>query len=77
MLLKERLLDESDKYIMQVCESCGSPAVYDRLRNSVYCSLCGRDIEIAEVEVSYAFKLLLDELKALAINPRLILGDKA
>lgn len=77
MLLKERLLDESDKYIMQVCEKCGTPAVYDRLRTSVYCSLCGRDIEIAEVEVSYAFKLLLDELKALSINPRLVLGDKA
>jgi DNA-directed RNA polymerase subunit B' len=77
MLLKERLLDESDKYIMQVCEKCGTPAVYDRLRSSVYCSLCGRDIEVAEVEVSYAFKLLLDELKALSINPRLIMGDKA
>ncbi len=77
MLLKERLLDESDKYVMQVCEGCGSPAVYDRLRNSVYCSLCGRDIEIAEVEVSYAFKLLLDELKALSISPKLVLGDKA
>ena len=77
MLLKERLLDESDKYVMQVCESCGSPAVYDRLRSSVYCSLCGRDIEIAEVEVSYAFKLLLDELKALTINPKLVMGDKA
>jgi DNA-directed RNA polymerase subunit B' len=77
MLLKERLLDESDKYVMQVCESCGSPAVYDRLRSSVYCSICGRDIEVAEVEVSYAFKLLLDELKALSINPRLIMGDKA
>lgn len=77
MLLKERLLDESDKYLMQVCQKCGTPAVYDRLRSSVYCSLCGRDIEVAEVEVSYAFKLLLDELKALSINPRLILGDKA
>ncbi|MFQ5800134.1 MAG: DNA-directed RNA polymerase subunit B [Candidatus Hydrothermarchaeales archaeon] len=77
MLLKERLLDESDKYIMQVCEKCGFPAVYDRLRDSVYCSICGRDIEVAEVEVSYAFKLLLDELKALCIDPKLTLGDKA
>ncbi|RMF90375.1 MAG: DNA-directed RNA polymerase subunit B [Methanobacteriota archaeon] len=77
MLLKERLLDESDKYVMQVCERCGSPAVYDRLRDSVYCSICGRNIEVAEVEVSYAFKLLLDELKALCVNPKLILGDKA
>ncbi len=77
MLLKERLLDESDKYIMQVCEKCGSPAVFDRLRSSVYCSICGRDIEVADVEVSYAFKLLLDELKSLCISPMLRLGDKA
>jgi DNA-directed RNA polymerase subunit B' len=77
LLLKERLLDESDRYIMQVCEKCGSIAVYDKIRGTVYCSICGRDIEAAEVEVSYAFKLLLDELRSLGINPKLILGDKA
>ena len=77
LLLKERLLDESDRYLMQVCESCGSVAVYDKIRGTIYCPLCGRGIETATVEVSYAFKLLLDELKALAVNPKLILGDKA
>lgn len=77
LLLKERLLDESDRYTMQVCEKCGSIVVYDRIRNTGYCSICGRDIDAAEVEVSYAFKLLLDELRSLGINPRLLLGDKA
>jgi len=77
LLLKERLLDESDKYVMDVCERCGSIAVQDRIRDTVYCSICGRDKETAEVEVSYAFKLLLDELKALGINPKLVLDDKA
>lgn len=77
LLLKERLLDESDRYTMYVCEKCGSTAVYDRIRDTVYCSICGRDIDAAEVEVSYAFKLLLDELKSLGINPKLVLGDKA
>lgn len=77
LLLKERLLDESDRYIMQICENCGSAAVYDKIRNSIYCPLCGRGGETADVEVSYAFKLLLDELKALGVNPKLILGDRA
>jgi len=77
LLLKERLLDESDRHMMLVCEKCGSVAVNDKLRDTVYCSICGRDIDSAEVEVSYAFKLLLDELRSLGINPKLILGDKA
>ncbi len=77
LLLKERLLDESDKYEMDVCERCGSIAVQDRIRDTVYCSVCGRDKETAKVEVSYAFKLLLDELRALGINPKLVLSERA
>lgn len=77
LLLKERLLDESDRYTMLVCETCGSVVVYDKIRDTGYCSICGRDIDAAEVEVSYAFKLLLDELRSLGINPRPLLGDKA
>ncbi len=77
LLLKERLLDESDRHVMQVCEKCGSMAVYDRTKDTLYCNICGRDIDAAEVEVSYAFKLLLDELKSLGINPKLMLGEKA
>ncbi|MEK6978013.1 MAG: DNA-directed RNA polymerase subunit B [Candidatus Hydrothermarchaeota archaeon] len=77
LLLKERLLDESDRHVMQVCEKCGSIAVYDKLRDTVYCSICGKDIDVAEVEVSYAFKLLLDELRSLGINPKLSLSEKA
>ncbi len=77
LLLKERLLDESDRHTMLVCEKCGSIAVHDKTRDTIYCTICGRESEAAEVEVSYAFKLLLDELRSLGINPRLELGDKA
>jgi len=77
MLLKERLLDESDRHTMLVCESCGSVAVHDTVKNAVYCPVCTEESNAAEVEVSYAFKLLLDELRSLGINPKLMLGDKA
>ena len=76
LTLKERLLDESDKYEAIVCEHCGMLAVEDKNRNKKYCPICG-DVETYPVEISYAFKLLLDELKSLCIFPKLVLGDKA
>jgi len=75
MTLKERLLDESDRYEAIVCDTCGMLAVFDKNKNKKYCPICG-DVETYPVEISYAFKLLLDELKSLCIYPKLILGDK-
>ena len=76
LTLKERLLDESDKYEAIVCEHCGMLAIFDKNKNKKYCPICG-DVETYPVEISYAFKLLLDELKSLCIFPKLVLGDKA
>ncbi|KAF5088854.1 DNA-directed RNA polymerase subunit B [Methanobacterium aggregans] len=76
LALKERLLDESDKYEAIVCANCGMIAIYDKIRDKTYCSLCGES-ETFPVEISYAFKLLLDELKSLCIFPKLVMEDKA
>ena len=77
MLLKERLLDASDRYTSLICGKCGSFAVYDRRRDRAYCPGCDEDSEIYGVEMSYAFKLLIDELKSMCMSPRLRLKDRA
>ncbi|MDD1676739.1 MAG: DNA-directed RNA polymerase subunit B [Methanomicrobiales archaeon] len=75
MALKERLLDESDKVVQYVCAHCGMIAMLDRKRNVTRCLGCGGETEIYPVEMSYAFKLLLDEMKSMGIAPRLKLQD--
>jgi DNA-directed RNA polymerase subunit B' len=75
MALKERLLDSSDRELIEVCGNCGMSAVENVEQRRVYCPNCGEETDIHEIEMSYAFKLLLDEMKALGIAPRLELED--
>lgn len=77
MLLQERLLESSDKYTVLICNTCGSLAIFDKVRNKKYCPLCSEDMNIHAVEVSYAFKLLIQELESMLIFPKLKLEDRA
>ncbi|MEK6907414.1 MAG: DNA-directed RNA polymerase subunit B [Nanoarchaeota archaeon] len=74
LLLKERF--DSDKTVVHVCENCGMFAVYDAGRDRKNCTKCGGNVDITPIEMSYAFNLLLNELKALCIYPRLFLESK-
>ena len=77
MLLRDRLLEESDKYLLYVCENCGFIAYYDIKQRKYVCRICEDKAQISPVVVSYAFKLLLQELMSLCIAPRLKLKERA
>jgi len=76
MLIKDRLLDNSDKVTVYVCDQCGYIGWYDRNKNKYVCPIHGDKTTLHPVTVSYAFKLLLQELMSMVIAPKLILGDK-
>lgn len=74
LLLKERF--DSDKTIIPVCEDCGMIAIFNEFKNKTYCPVCGDTAEINWIELSYAFKLILDEFKSLGIYPKMNLENK-
>ncbi|MBN2567781.1 DNA-directed RNA polymerase subunit B [Candidatus Woesearchaeota archaeon] len=74
LLLKERF--DADRTILPICEECGTIAIHDDFKNRYFCQTCGDAVEISNIEMSYAFKLLLDELKSMAIYPKLSLKNK-
>ena len=74
LLLKERF--DSDKTVVPVCENCGIIAIKDEHKNRTYCPLCGDNVEVNFIEISYAFKLMLDEFKSLGLYPKLELKSK-
>ena len=73
LLLKERY--DSDKVVLPICSKCGSIGIEDNIRNKTFCPICGSE-DVEPVEVSYAFKLLLEELQGLHIKTGFELKNK-
>lgn len=75
LLLKERF--DSDQVVIPVCEKSGLMGYYDLRQNGRAISpLYGENSEMSEVEMSYAFKLLLDEIRSMGIYVKLNLENK-
>ncbi len=73
LLLKERY--DSDKVELPICTKCGSIAIEDNVRNKISCPVCSSE-EVEPVEVSYGFKLLVEELQGLHITTNFGLKNK-
>ena len=73
LLLKERY--DSDKIILPVCSNCGSVGIDDFIKDKISCPMCGSE-SVEHIEVSYAFKLLMEELQGLHIQSNLHLKNK-
>ncbi len=76
MVIKDRLLDESDGVTLAVCAESGHVAYWDNRRRCHISPVHGEGAEVHLVETSYAFKLLLDEMKSLGVAMRLQLEDR-
>ncbi|KAH0795627.1 DNA-directed RNA polymerase II subunit RPB2 [Histomonas meleagridis] len=73
-LLRDRLLENSDRYTVCVCRRCGLIAI-ETPEKRRSCKGCKENAEFAIVEMPYAFKLVLQELMSMCIAPRLKLTD--
>lgn len=74
MVIKDRLLDQSDGTQQYVCSECGHIAIQNR-QGERHCPVCNKPTRIYLIQTSYAFKLLMDELLSLGVAMRLQLGD--
>ena len=72
--LKERLFDVSDKYSVYICNECRIIAEANVNTKSFRCSLCKKN-DVSQVEMPYSCKLLFQELMAMHIMPKMILGN--
>jgi DNA-directed RNA polymerase subunit B len=73
LLLKERY--SSDRVVLPICIKCGAIAIDDNIKKKVTCPACNSE-KVEFVEVSYAFKLLLEELQGLHIHTTFELKNK-
>ncbi|KAI5176533.1 DNA-directed RNA polymerase II subunit RPB2, partial [Pancytospora epiphaga] len=71
--LKERLMDVSDSHSCHVCDICGLLAIAGK--DFLECRGCSNQTAISKIQIPYAFKLLIQELMAMNIAPRVRVGD--
>jgi DNA-directed RNA polymerase II subunit RPB2 len=75
-LLKERMLDNSDRYETHVCDICGQIAHVEKTNSKInvdrenlhyVCRPCNNRTRISKIIIPYALKLLKQELESISI----------
>lgn len=67
-LLKERLMDVSDKFTVHICNTCGNYAVVNDNEELYICENCDQYNDFKKINIPYATKLLSQELQGIGIN---------
>lgn len=75
LLLRERLVEESDRSDILVCPECGEEAVREAASGKFSCPVCG-EVSPVIVQVPHAFKLLLDEIKSMCISTSILTEER-
>ena len=78
--LKERTMETADKFDTYVCDLCGgfaqrlmvdSQKTFITEKDVYMCKACNNTTEISKITIPYCFKLLMQELIAYSIMPRI------
>ncbi len=73
---KERLMECSDAFRCYSCQDCGLLAVANPTEGIWNCRGCGNTTNFSNIEIPYAYKLLLQELESMSISSRVITKQK-
>jgi DNA-directed RNA polymerase beta subunit len=68
--IKESMMERSDKFCWCVCKRCGTLVAFNMKENINMCRNCKND-DVAVIHTPYAFKLFIQELETMGIQPRL------
>ena len=68
--VKESMMERSDKFCWCICKRCGTLVSHNIKENINTCNNCNND-DVAVIQTPYAFKLFIQELETMGVQPRL------